>query len=79
VETIEIKGIDKFGVFIRVLQKMTQDFHINLRAINLTSEDGLFHGTMDIYVYDRSELEDLLKAVRKIDNIKEVKRVVVEN
>jgi len=79
VETIELKGIDKFGVFIRVLQTMTQDFHINLRAINISSEDGIFKGTMEIYVYDRSELDDLLKAIRKIENIKEVKRVVVEN
>jgi len=29
-------------------------------------------------VYDRSELEDLLKAIRKIENIKEVKRVISE-
>ena len=74
VETIEVKGIDKFGVFINVMQIMTQDFHINMRAINISSEDGIFKGTMEIYVYDRSELEDLLKALRKIDNIKEVKR-----
>ena len=80
VETIELKGIDKFGVFIHVLQTMTQDFHINLRAINISSEDGIFQGTMEIYVYDRSELEDLLKAIRKIENIKEVKRMVkIEN
>jgi GTP pyrophosphokinase len=74
VETIEVKGIDKFGVFIHVMQTMTQDFHINMRAINISSEDGIFRGTMEIYVYDRSELDDLLKALRKIDNIKEVKR-----
>ena len=78
VETIELKGIDKFGVFIRVLQTMTQDFHINMRAINISSEDGIFKGTMEIYVYDRSELEDLLKAIRKIEDIKEVKRVNLE-
>ena len=79
VETIELKGIDKFGVFIRVLQAITTDFHINMRAINISSEDGIFKGTMELYVYDRSELEDLLKAIRKIENIKEVKRVSVEN
>ena len=78
VETIELKGIDKFGVFIHVLQAITTDFHINMRAINISSEDGIFKGTMEIYVYDRSELDDLLKAIRKIDDIKEVKRVVAE-
>ncbi len=78
VETIELKGIDRFGVFIQVLQAITTDFHINMRAINVTSDDGIFKGTMEIYVYDRTELEDLLKAIRKIENIKEVKRVIVD-
>ncbi|MBO7459075.1 MAG: bifunctional (p)ppGpp synthetase/guanosine-3',5'-bis(diphosphate) 3'-pyrophosphohydrolase [Paludibacteraceae bacterium] len=76
VETIELKGIDKFGVFVQVLQTITKDFHINMRSINISSEDGIFKGTMEIYVYDRSELNDLLKAIRKIENIKEVRRIV---
>ena len=54
---------------------MTQDFHINLRAIHVVSDDGIFKGTLEIYVYDRKELEELLKALRKIEDIKEVKRV----
>ena len=76
VETIELKGIDKFGVFIQVLQTISTDFHINMRAINISSDDGIFQGTMEIYVYDKSELEDLLKAIRKNENIKEVRRIV---
>ena len=76
VETIELKGIDKFGVFIQVLQTISTDFHINMRAINISSDDGIFQGTMEIYVYDKSELEALLKAIRKNENIKEVRRIV---
>jgi GTP pyrophosphokinase len=75
VETIELKGIDKFGVFIQVLQQITTEFHINMRSINATSDDGIFKCTMEIYVYDRSELDDLIKALRKIEDIKEVKRI----
>ncbi len=75
VETIELKGIDKFGVFIQVLQTITTEFHINMRAIHMSSDDGIFQGTMEIYVYDKSELEDLLKAIKKIDDIKEVRRI----
>ena len=76
VETIELKGIDKFGVFIQVMQTMTKDFHINMRAINISSEDGIFKGTIEIYVYDSSELNALLKAIRSIEDIKEVRRLV---
>ena len=79
VETIELKGIDRFGVFIQVLQAITKDFHINMRAINVSSDDGIFQGTMEIYVYDRTELEALLKAIRKIENIKEVKRLSIKD
>ena len=75
VETIEVTGIDKFGVFILVLQTITRDFHINMRSINVSSEDGIFKGTMEVYVYDRAELDELLKALRKIDDIKQVKRI----
>jgi GTP pyrophosphokinase len=75
VETIELKGIDKFGVFILVLQTITKDFHINLRAIHMSSDDGIFQGTMELYVYDKTELDDLIKAILKIDNIKEIRRI----
>ena len=54
------------------------DFHINLRSVNVSSDDGIFKGTMEIYVYDRSELEQLLKAIRQIEDVKEVKRVIKE-
>ena len=75
VETVELKGIDKFGVFIQVLQAITRDFHINLRAIHMSSDDGIFQGTMELYVYDKTELDELFKAIRKIDNIKEIRRI----
>ncbi len=75
VETIELKGIDKFGVLIQVLQTITTDFHINLRAIHISSDDGIFKGTMELYVYDKTELDELLKAIRKVDDIKEVRRI----
>ena len=77
VETIELKGIDKFGVFIQVLKTITTEFHINMRSINVSSDDGIFKGTMEVYVYDRKELEELLKAIKKIEDIKEVRRVAI--
>jgi GTP pyrophosphokinase len=75
IETIEIQGIDKFGVLIQVLQTLTEQFRINLHAIHLTSNDGIFEGQMELYVYDRNELYELFSALRKIPEIKNVKRI----
>ncbi|MBQ4390521.1 MAG: bifunctional (p)ppGpp synthetase/guanosine-3',5'-bis(diphosphate) 3'-pyrophosphohydrolase [Paludibacteraceae bacterium] len=74
IERIELKGVDKFGVLIRVLNIITSDFHINMRKIDLTAEDGFFMGTLDVYIYDNRELEDLFKALKKIPEILTARR-----
>lgn len=75
IETIEIQGIDKFGILIQVLKTITEQFRINMHAIHLTSNDGIFQGQMELYVYDRNELDDLFKALRKIPEIQKIKRI----
>ena len=79
IETIELRGIDKFGLLVEVLQTITQDFHINMRSINVSSDDGIIKGTLEVYVYDRSELDELLRALLKIKDIKEVKRLTTDD
>ena len=74
IERIELKGVDKFGVLIRVLNIITSDFHINMRKIDLTAEDGFFMGTLDVYIYDNRELEDLFKALKKIPEVLAARR-----
>ena len=75
VETISLFGIDKLGVFIKVLSIITIDFHINVRSINAMSEDGIFKGTIDLFIYDKQELDDLFEALMKLEDVKSVKRV----
>ncbi|MDY2943685.1 MAG: RelA/SpoT family protein [Paludibacteraceae bacterium] len=79
VETIEIQGIDKFGVFIDVLKTITEQFHINMRAMNVAADDGIFKGQLEVYVYDKKELQDLFVSLRKIPEIKAVKRMNTMN
>ncbi len=75
VETIEIQGIDKFGVFIHVLQIITEQFHINMRAMHVIADDGIFRGRLEVYIYDRKELQDLFTALKKLPEVKVAKRV----
>ena len=74
VERVAIRGIDKFGVLSKMLSVVTTEFHINLRAINLQSEDGIFHGDMELYVYDKKELQELFKALTQMPDIVSVTR-----
>lgn len=76
-ESIEIKGIDRFGVLIRVLTILTEQFHINIHAINGQAEDGIFNTRLEVLVHDVQEINDILIAIKKIPEIKEVLRVKV--
>lgn len=75
-ETIEIRGIDKFGVLLQVLHTMTEKFRINLHAIHIESNDGIFQGQLQVYVYDCAELDALFKEIKKIKEIQTVRRIV---
>lgn len=76
VERIEIKGIDKFGVLAKVIAIISTEFHINLRELHITSDDGIFRGEMEIYVYDRRELKDLFAALTKMPEIVSARKIV---
>ena len=69
IERIEVRGVDKFGVLIQVLTVITTEFHINMRHLEAKAEDGLFIAHMDVYVYDKRELEDLFAALKKMPEI----------
>ena len=75
VETIEIQGIDKFGVLINVLTIITTEFHINIHNISMKSDNGIFTGQLEIYIYDKRELQDLFKALMAIPEIQSAIRV----
>lgn len=78
-ERMEIAGIDKIGAFAHVLNVITSEFHINIHRINIESNDGVFEGTLDIFVYDRLEMERLMKTIRQIPEIETAKRIEYTN
>lgn len=74
-ETIELRGIDKFGVFIRILTIITSEYHLNIRRINISSDDGIFYGTIEMLVFHRDELNRLLKQIKQIPEVEVAKAV----
>ena len=74
--SIEIRGIDRTGIILDLTKLITQDFSINMRAITMQSHDGIFEGTISIYVQDIESLNVLLDNIRKIKGIDRVKRLL---
>ena len=72
--TIEIMGIDRMGLLVDLANVVTNDFSINMRQVNIQSHDGIFEGTLSLYVRDAESLNAILDRLRRIKGMESVKR-----
>ena len=77
--TIEIVGIDRMGLLVDLANVVTNDFSINMRQVNIQSHDGIYEGTLSLYVRDAESLNALLDRLRRIKGMDSVKRVANPN
>ena len=67
--TIELRGIDRMGILLDLAKVVSGDFSIN-------SHDGIFEGSISLYVKDAEGLHDVMDKLRKIKGIESVKRTL---
>ena len=73
--TIEITGIDQSGLLKQIVHIISDDYAINIKKINIETTDGVFKGTLDIYVYSTEDIDNLCRNLLKIKALKSVKRI----
>jgi GTP pyrophosphokinase len=73
--TIEISGVDQTGLLKQIVQIISDDYAINIKNINIDTTNGVFLGTLDIYVYSTDDINNLCKNLLKIKALKSVKRI----
>ncbi len=72
--TLRVVGHDDIGIITNITSMINKEENTSLRSINITSNDGLFSGTLIVMVDDTSKLEMLLKKIRNVKGIKQVLR-----
>jgi guanosine-3',5'-bis(diphosphate) 3'-pyrophosphohydrolase len=72
---IAISGIDRFGVYNDITTTITKQLNVNIRNINLESHDGIWDGTMELYVHNTKDLNLLIMNIGKIKGVESVRRV----
>ena len=48
--TIELRGIDRMGILLDLAKVVSGDFSINIREVGIHSHDGIFEGSISLYV-----------------------------
>lgn len=72
---IELNGWDRFGVYNSITNTITKELNISMRTINLHGHDGIFSGTIDLYVHNTSDLNNLIMNLMKLKGVESVHRV----
>ena len=74
-EKLQIEGIDQLGLLVELLRVISDHFHINLHDLHVTTQNGIFNAYIELYVYDKQELEQLINTLKKMHNVQSVKRI----
>ncbi|WP_316811062.1 bifunctional (p)ppGpp synthetase/guanosine-3',5'-bis(diphosphate) 3'-pyrophosphohydrolase [Pedobacter heparinus] len=66
---LHIIGIDDVGLINNITKVISNDFKVNMRSITVDTDNGIFDGSIMIFVNDKEHLDNL------IENLLEVKGV----
>jgi len=71
---LRITGIDDVGLINQLTTVISHDFKVNIRSITVDSDNGIFEGSIMVYVNDTEHLENLIKKLKTVKGITDVTR-----
>jgi GTP pyrophosphokinase len=73
--SISINGIDRIGLLNEVTTIISKELNVNIRNVNVSVYDGIFEGTIDLYVHHTRDLNNLIMQLSNLKGIASVKRI----
>jgi len=71
---IRVSGLDDIGIVNQISKVISSDLKVMMRAMHISSRDGMFVGILTLVVSDRSHLETIMARVKKVKGVLTVKR-----
>ncbi len=71
---ISLKGLDRVGLLNDISRFLSLVMGANMRRLNLSADEGIFSGYIDLYVNSKDVLEQILRKLSHIDGIESVSR-----
>ena len=72
--TVEIDGIDRFGILEEIIELVSKKFSINIRSMNISTRQEVFHCELSFFVDNAETVENLCDALIHIKGVKFAKR-----
>ncbi|PWD99789.1 RelA/SpoT family protein [Marinilabilia rubra] len=71
---INLSGIDQIGIVSKITKVISDDQTVNMRSIHVESHDGIFEGTIYLYIHNTEDLNNLIFNLVKIKGLHNVTR-----
>lgn len=72
---IKVTGIDEVGLVNSITRIISEELNVNMRSLSFDSNDGVFDGTIMLYVHDTKHLTKLMEKMKKITGVINVARI----
>lgn len=72
--SLKVTGEDDIGIVTNISQVVSKDMGLKMRSINVDSHDGVFEGTLSVFVNNKQLLNRLMKKIKSIRGVFAVSR-----
>lgn len=73
--TIQIEGLDRFGILQELIQMISTNMSIDIRKLNIEAKNEVFSCTLSVLVEDANVVTDLCNKIKKINGVKQSNRI----
>ncbi len=74
--TIRLGGIDRMGLLNEVTQILSSQMGVNIHTINITCEEGIFDGSIELRVHDRDDVKAIINNLKSVPDLKEISQIM---
>ncbi|HRI19340.1 MAG TPA: RelA/SpoT family protein [Panacibacter sp.] len=75
---LKIIGMDDVGVINKITNVISGEMKVNISALTIESGEGIFEGTIKVFVHDKEELDELVNRLKQLTGIQSVNRFDTE-
>lgn len=72
---LNITGMDVMGLTNELTKVISNQMHVNIQNIALSSEAGIFNGKITVVVANNTILKKLIENIKKVDGIEKITRI----
>ena len=74
--TIRLGGIDRVGMLNEITQILSSQMNVNIHTINITCEEGIFDGSIELRIHDRENVRQIINNLKQVADLKEISEIM---